>query len=269
MPAYRAVKKNERTYRTARRGATSRRGGASKDAVAVSTKGPRVLALAADQLELPRGHVLFIAGDRAPDVYVVLSGSVKLALPRRASEADTVVALLHPGEMCEASATLLGQPHLVSATAVTKVKLARVAREHLLRAMSTDRLLAYEVTQELSRTVHALLGHVRGSAAAGTGAYRLVTFLLQQLPDGVARGPVAITLPVSKRAIAARLQLTPEHLSRVLRRLVTVGLLSVDGPDVVIRHVAQLRSYVGASSKRASRKAPERRVSRSRSLLAR
>jgi len=228
--------------------------------------------LGADELALPRGHVLFKAGDPASHGYAVVSGCVKLVLPRRNSESDKVVALLRPGQTFETSALLLGAPHLVSAIVATKAKVKRIAKQELLSALQSDPLLAHELTCALGRSVRDLLGQLRGAAATATGAYRVVTFLLEQLPDRLTAGRANVTLSTSKRAIAARLQLSPEHLSRVLSRLVSLGLIAMEGPDIVIRNVAQLREHVGMAPH--TRRSPaverrERRVSRSRTLLRR
>jgi CRP-like cAMP-binding protein len=232
----------------------------------------RVLTLGAEELALPRGHVLFKAGDPPSSAYVVVSGCVKLVLPRRGSEPDKVVALLRPSQTFEASAVLLGDAHLVSAIVVTKARVVRIGREDLLRAMDSDPLLSHELTHALGHTVRELLGQLRGAAAGGTGAYRVVTFLLDQLADRPAAGEGKVKLSTSKRAVAARLQLSPEHLSRVLGRLVSLGLIAMDGPDIVVRDVAELRKHIGVTpGKGRSRpvKGRERRVSRSRTVLRR
>jgi CRP-like cAMP-binding protein len=228
------------------------------------TRALQRVARSAEHINLPRGRVLIQAGDPASAIYVVLSGCIKLALPRRGSEPQTVVALSRAGDMFDASAVFLDQPHLVSATAVKKSRVARVPKPEMLRAVEGDPALAHEVTRELSHNVHRLLAQVRGTAVAGTGAYKLVNFLLGELPSRLGAGPATITLPASKRAIAARLQLTPEHLSRVLGRLSALGLLSVDGPHITIRDVNALRTYP-QGGRRASRETrADRRVSRAR-----
>jgi CRP-like cAMP-binding protein len=50
---------------------------------------------------------------------------------------------------------------------------------------------------------------------------------------------------VSKAIVASRLNLTPEHFSRILHELSERGLIRVDGRDVHIDDVARLRAYEG------------------------
>jgi CRP-like cAMP-binding protein len=54
-----------------------------------------------------------------------------------------------------------------------------------------------------------------------------------------------VTLPTSKAIVASRLNLTPEHFSRILHDLTEAGLIAVDGRDVKISDVTRLRNYTG------------------------
>jgi CRP-like cAMP-binding protein len=52
-----------------------------------------------------------------------------------------------------------------------------------------------------------------------------------------------LPLPAAKRAIASRLNLSAEHLSRILRHLTAEGLIEVRGRTVDIPDVARLRAW--------------------------
>ena len=54
-----------------------------------------------------------------------------------------------------------------------------------------------------------------------------------------------MTLPTSKAIVASRLNLTPEHFSRILHDLTEAGLIRVDGRDGEIVDVTRLRNYNG------------------------
>jgi CRP-like cAMP-binding protein len=54
-----------------------------------------------------------------------------------------------------------------------------------------------------------------------------------------------VTLPTSKAIVASRLNLTPEHFSRILHDLTQAGLIEVDGREVRIKDVTRLRAYSG------------------------
>ena len=70
--------------------------------------------------------------------------------------------------------------------------------------------------------------------------YRLVHYLLQQLPTGAVQAP-SIHLDTPKGVIASRLSIQPETLSRILSRLSSDGLLSVSGSTITLHDLTGLR----------------------------
>jgi len=79
-----------------------------------------------------------------------------------------------------------------------------------------------------------------------SGTQRVIGYLLRQDEDHAsAVAPYTVTLPTSKAIVASRLNLTPEHFSRILHDLTEAGLIAVDGRDVKIGDVARLRNYTG------------------------
>lgn len=59
-----------------------------------------------------------------------------------------------------------------------------------------------------------------------------------------AEGERVVRLPAAKSAIASRLNISPEHLSRVLKELSAKGLLEVHGRQLRIPDVQRLRATV-------------------------
>ena len=52
-----------------------------------------------------------------------------------------------------------------------------------------------------------------------------------------------VTLPIGKGVIASRLNLTPQHFSRILHELTAQRLITVEGRKVVITDLERLRAY--------------------------
>jgi CRP-like cAMP-binding protein len=57
--------------------------------------------------------------------------------------------------------------------------------------------------------------------------------------------PYSVTLPTSKAVVASRLNVTPEHFSRILHELTQRGLITVEGREIRIIEAAKLRDYHG------------------------
>jgi len=89
-----------------------------------------------------------------------------------------------------------------------------------------------------------MLGHY--ASLRLTGTERVIGYLLRQDAHTAADSePYVVTLPTSKSVVASRLNVTPEHFSRILHDLADGGLISVDGRDVTIFDAAKLRHYHG------------------------
>ncbi|MCR1342292.1 helix-turn-helix domain-containing protein, partial [Acidithiobacillus ferrooxidans] len=70
---------------------------------------------------------------------------------------------------------------------------------------------------------------------------RVVGYLLELCPSG--NSPVSLLLPAKKAMIAARLGLTPETFSRVLKRLREEHLITVEKLKIYIHRPSALRQW--------------------------
>ena len=75
-----------------------------------------------------------------------------------------------------------------------------------------------------------------------SGSQRIVGYLLKDEPDG---DGALVTLEVSKKSLASRLNLTPEYFSRVLHDLTQQGMIAVQGREITICDIDRLRAYEG------------------------
>ena len=75
---------------------------------------------------------------------------------------------------------------------------------------------------------------------------RVIGYLLRDLDrrGDASIQPVRIVLDTSKGVIASRLNLTPEHFSRILGELSTEGLISVKGAEITILDPERLRGVL-------------------------
>src|SRR3972149_8660277 len=97
----------------------------------------------------------------------------------------------------------------------------------------------------LSRRLHGLVSDLE-SYSLHSGTQRVIGYLLRAEPDSDTAGNVAqLKLPTSKGIIASRLNLTPEHFSRVLHELSAAGLITVGGRTVTILDLERVRTYEG------------------------
>lgn len=196
--------------------------------------------------ELRRGEVIVGRGERMPGVIALAYGSAKLAL-RRANGEEKVVRLLGPGEHFGLDAALLDRPCPVQLVALSNSLVATIPPVPLLRMMENDVGFARSVACELAERMLELISELEASLQLG-GLQRLAGYLNSLAQPNVQPGPWIARLPVTKTTVAARLGITKETLSRMLRELASRGIITVAGAEVAILDRAGLGRLAGAAA---------------------
>lgn len=177
------------------------------------------ILLGAEIHEHQKGHELFHEGGPADCLFLLLSGIVELYTGK--PRLDAVVLMMWAGDVFIPAATLTGEPYLLSGRALTTIKIlqfeARSVIDQIQQSQEFARRLLDTVSGQFRRTVR----HLK-ELKVRTGPQRVAAFMLR-LVDETAEGAFA-DLPVSKAAIASRLDLAPESFSRALRELARHGL---------------------------------------------
>ncbi len=191
------------------------------------------------RLHLAARQHLFSFGQPAERFYLVRSGQVKLF---RLSQDGTekVIEIIQPGQtFAEAVMFMEQQTYPVNAEAVTASDLYSFDMRSFLELLRGSTDTCFRLMATMSRRLRARLEDIN-NLTLQNATYRLVHYLLQQIPEGAMESP-QIHLTTPKSVIAARLSIQPETLSRILARLADMGLLSVKGSDVTLHDVAGLR----------------------------
>lgn len=186
-----------------------------------------------------RGETLFIQGDQAEHMFVVLKGVVKLT--RISPSGDEVVLTVYSaGESFGEAAALKGGNYPVSTEAVADCKLMCIKASTILNALSKHPELAVAMLSCTFQHLHELVLQLEDMKAL-SGAKRLAAFLIALAP--VEEGSCTFSLPYDKFLIAARLGMKPESLSRAFAKLRKSGVI-VSRNNVAISDVEALHCYV-------------------------
>ena len=192
------------------------------------------------QLNVPRGTVLYRRGERCSGIHVVVSGHVKVVLGT-ANGAEKVVELAGPGQTLGETAVFLDRPHKTSAETLSDSRLLHIAKHQVFAAVQKHPGFAQRIIAGLSHRLDRFISDFE-SLTLHSGTERVANYLLSHLDGSAARLHAAVTLPASKGVIASRLNLTQEHFSRILHDLAAIDLIRVDGRDITIPNVDQLRA---------------------------
>jgi len=194
-------------------------------------------------LHLSPGDSLFRHGQPAERFFFLREGLVKLS--RLSPEGDEkIIEIMRPGETFAEAVMFMGTQgrYPVNAEAVSDAKLYAFEQKIFLNMLHESSDACFGLLASMSRRLHMLVNQIE-SLTLQNATYRLVAYLLEQIPRDVKTSPeVQLTTP--KGVIASRLAIQPETLSRILAKLRQGGLIEVQGNHITVRDVQALRNLV-------------------------
>ena len=184
-------------------------------------------------------------GGQSNPTYLLAAGNQRYVLRRKP-----------PGKLLQSAHAVDREFKVIKSLAGTGVPVARaqaladtlllhVSKHVVVHGIENDPGFARRMLAGLSRRVHGLMADVE-SYSMQSGSQRVIGYLLRQDADGnEGESAYTVLLPTSKSIVASRLNLTPEHFSRILHELVDGGLVTVEGREVRILDAQKLRSHTG------------------------
>lgn len=196
------------------------------------------LGRAAQLVHLPKGHTIFRRGDLPSGLYCVVSGSVKL-LAQAAAGREKVIDIFGDGQLFGEIGLFIDGPYRSWAQTIGRCLLLYLPRGAVIEAIGNDLGLALHLLHEVSSRAQILIDALT-AIVSRPAAGRVAAYLLDLSARGGERPRVV--LPATKGAIASLLSLSPEALSRVLRRFHDEGLVEVSGRAVRLIDRRRLRA---------------------------
>jgi len=201
------------------------------------------LVASAQELRLQPGDPVFRQGEPAERFYFMREGLVKLF--RLSPEGDEkIIELMRTGETFAEAVMFMGNQgrYPVNAEAVSEARVVAFDQKTFLKLLNDSRDACFGLLASMSRRLHLLVNQIE-SLTLQNATYRLVAYLLEQIPGDRTRG-TEVELSTPKAVIASRLAIQPETLSRILSRLRQGGLIEVQGNHILLRNVEALRNLV-------------------------
>ncbi len=198
------------------------------------------VAQATTAVHLARGEVLFRRNDPCVGFHIVVYGQIKLYFKTDQGH-EKVARLIGDGESFGEALMFVDKPYILDAQALCDSLLLHVAKEALFDMLDRDGKLARRLLASLSQRLHARMSDIKAYSLQ-TGAQRVVGYLMHA---NDCRDGCQFRLETSKTVIASRLNLTPEHFSRILRELADKNMIEVDGRQITLLDVQALTNYQG------------------------
>lgn len=202
------------------------------------------IASGTSEMHVQRGETLFQRGDICTGFHAVIYGQVKLAFTSPQGS-EKIVEIIGPGHSFGEALMFMDKPYIVAAQALSDTLLLHIAKSTVLAELESDPLFARKMLAGLSRRLHGLICDVEAYSLC-SGTQRVIGYLLQHGTDTETQiDGLKITLPFGKAVLASRLNLTPEHFSRILHDLAENQLINVSGKNITILNIEKLRAYEG------------------------
>lgn len=191
---------------------------------------------------LRTGSVLFTEGSAGSAFYFMLSGRMLLSACSAAGQ-EKIVEIIQPDQLFALAVGFLGKKYPVTATCEGLCELIEIPFAPFLQILREQPELTWLMMGNLSIRLNFLVNEVRRMSVESADA-RVAEYLLDQCPHW--DGPARVELPSTKAALAARLGIKPETLSRVFARLRRDGLADIGKLHVDISDPKALRDWMNA-----------------------
>jgi CRP/FNR family transcriptional regulator len=155
----------------------------------------------------PRGTLLFIEGQPAQGVYLVVAGAVKVSISSAQGKV-LILRIAQPGELLGVKSTLLHSPYEASAETLRQCRTVFIPQAEFIALHDRDEHVRQAVLVSLGHYVSSLLEATRRLMLSETAAEKLARLLLMWCDE---RGIV------EPRGIHVRNEFTQEEMANMIR----------------------------------------------------
>lgn len=189
-------------------------------------------------IQLQAGEYLFQRDQPCHAFYMLKTGAVQLQWRTKTGQVKELHQRL-VGDAVGDACILMGDKYRVDALAMQPTVALRVSRQQFYAELCNRPHLMMHLVGSLSESLCYMFGDVLRTVSI-SGTQRVIHYLLAKVP---LKDKVVVELSCSKAQVAASLNLTPEHFSRILHDLSKQGFIDVSGRQVAIEDVDGLLAY--------------------------
>ncbi|MDG1996991.1 MAG: nitrate- and nitrite sensing domain-containing protein [Emcibacteraceae bacterium] len=165
--------------------------------------------------EYTKGNLLFLEGEQANRLYIIMQGWVKVCKGNSSGD-ETILQMLTCGDMVLESAVFLNAPYPLNAQVTKKALVLSLPAPIIREQVKTNNKLALNVLNGMSLHSQILIQNIE-SVRLKSATERVGWFFLKLLLDQ-GRVPDMVELPYDKSLIASYLDMKPETFSRTLKK---------------------------------------------------
>lgn len=192
----------------------------------VDEAGVSAIAEIAHLKKVQKGEILFRQGDPCTSMYLVAQGLGRLYQLAPSGKEHTL-HLAMPGQSFAEIAAMDQKPYPASAQAMEASILVAIDAHRLAELLQSNHQLCYQMTLSMARWMRRTIGLLE-DVVLRDALGRVANYLLANAETDM------ITLPTKQAHLATHLNLTPETLSRSLRRLGESEIIRSSGKKVTL-----------------------------------
>lgn len=182
------------------------------------------------------GEAIFLEGDPSEGLWIVEKGRIKI-FKLSLDGNEHILHLRGPGKTFNDIGALDGGNNPANATALSlEVQVWLVPSAVITNVLTRNPQIALNVIRLLAKRVRSLVGQIEDLTLYSV-IVRLARFLLKQLEDPSLSGQ-----GVTRTAIAAHLNTTPQTISVALREIESAGAIQFDRHQITIIDEDKLRT---------------------------
>ena len=186
-------------------------------------------------IDIPSGKTIFFEGDPAGGFYVLLSGRVRIYKSSPDGKEYTI-HIIKPGQLFAEAAIFKGDKYPANSMAVDDSSAAFFPKDNFLDLLKKYPEISLKIIGSMAAFVRDFTRQVEELSLKEVPA-RLASYLLYRAEK---TGIDTVHLDTTKAELANRLGTISETLSRNLKKLSDLGVVSVDGRDIAIKDKARL-----------------------------
>jgi CRP-like cAMP-binding protein len=187
------------------------------------------------------GQNVFMQGDRANGMFVVLRGRIRVFKVSRKGREQTLM-IMGPGEPVGEVAVLSGENYPASAETMEAGEALYIPRQAFLDLVAREPEVALRLLSSLSARLRSFASLIEDLSLKDV-VQRLAAYLLS-LADAEGDGDT-LRLGMTKNQLSATVGTVPETLSRAFQQLTRAGALETTGRTVQIRDRKLLEHVAG------------------------
>jgi cAMP-binding proteins - catabolite gene activator and regulatory subunit of cAMP-dependent protein kinases len=191
----------------------------------------------------PRGTLLFVEGQRAHGVYLVVAGAVKVSISS-ARGRMVILRIGQPGDLLGVKSTLLGLPYEATGETLRQCRTVFIPKAEFMALYDRDEHVRQLVLRALGDYVSSLIDATRRTVLSETAAEKLARLLLKWCDERGIVEPhgIRISNELTQQEMANMICASRETVTRLLGKFSRHGLIQMTANNVFINNRRGLES---------------------------